>query len=155
MRRDIVIKRVTTIEECKVCNQMFSELIMYETQFDKSIIPHVDINNYYERTLGRGDSTIFLANCGMDSVGYIMAYQHEPKVSVDGNFVTIMHLYIKPEYRGEGIGKLLIEKVEQWARQVFGQCTIELDCFVDNKTTIEFYSRLDFKPIRVKMRKNI
>ena len=84
-----------------------------------------------------------------------MAYQHEPKVSVDGNFVTIMHLYIKPEYRGEGIGKLLIEKVEQWAMQVFGQCTIELDCFVDNKTAIEFYSRLDFKPIRVKMRKNV
>ena len=45
MKEDIEIYEVTTIEECKVCNQMFSELIMYETQFDESIIPRVDITN--------------------------------------------------------------------------------------------------------------
>ncbi len=155
MNKDIVVKRVTTVEECKVCNQMFAELVGYEMQFDNSILPRMDISNYYERTLSRDDSVIFLANHNSENIGYVMAYKHDPKPTIAGNFVTVMHIYIKSEYRGCGIGKLLVKNVEDWAKQEFGECTIELDCFVDNKTAIEFYSKLDFKPIRVKMRKKV
>lgn len=155
MNKDIIIKRVTTVEECKICNQMFAELVGYEMQFDNSILPRMDVSNYYERTLNRDDSILFLASYGNESVGYVMAYKHEQKATVAGNFVTVMHIYVRPECRVCGVGGLLIENVEHWARQEFGECIIELDCFKDNKTAIEFYSKLDFKPIRVKMRKNL
>lgn len=155
MNKDIVIKRVTTIEECKACNQMFSELLGYEMQFDNSILPRMDVSNYYERTLNRDDSILFLASYDNESVGYVMAYKHEQKPTVAGNFVTVMHIYVRPEYRGCGVGKLLFENVEHWAKQEFGKCTIELDCFMDNKTAIEFYTKLEFKPVRVKMRKKV
>lgn len=155
MEKKIIIKKAETIEECRICNRFLEELSLYETQFDDSIFARENITNFYERTLNRKDSVIFLATLNNECVGYIMAYKHEPKELVKRNFITIMNIYIKPEHRDVGIGRLLIEKVESWAKQEFSTFTIELDCFVDNKTAIEFYSKLNFKPVRVKMRKTI
>ncbi|MBR6778826.1 MAG: GNAT family N-acetyltransferase [Clostridia bacterium] len=154
MKKDILIKKVDTIEECKICNNLFAELIEFERNFDDTIVTCPKIEDYYERTLGREDSVLFLAISKGVAVGYVMAYIQNQKRSTE-NFVTIMNLYINPEYRKNGIGRSLIEHVEIFAKEKFSTCVIEIDCFINNKAAIEFYTKLDFKDIRVKMRKKI
>lgn len=154
MNTNVLIKKVESVEDCKVCDEMFEELVLYETQFDGLIIPQ-PFNNRYERTLNREDTIIFLATANNKPAGYVMAYKQDKKAIMSENIVTIMNIFVKPDFRKCGIGKLLIDKVEKWAKEQHETYYIEIDCYINNKTAMEFYSKLNYKNIRVKMRKRI
>ncbi len=149
------INQVNTTEDCLNCNKMLEELIRFESKIDNQINDNHIVENFYEKTLNKQDCVIFIAKYLDKPIGYIMAYKHKENPNYNGNFVTIMNLFIKEEYRKLGIGNKLISNVEIWAKTLFGDCFIELDCFIDNKTAIDFYTKQNYKPIRIKMRKKI
>lgn len=151
---EIIIKKAETIEECKACNQMLTELISYEIPFDDQIVQRLNIEDHYERLLNKDDAIIFLGIYNGKIVGYVAAYKNAPKNSKEC-FVTIMNIFVKVEFRKMGIGNLLIKQVQEWAKEKFSISIIELDCYINNKSAMDFYSKLDFKPIRVKMRKEL
>lgn len=152
---NIKIKKVTTIEECVACNHLLEELIVFESKFDSQINAQHKIDQLFERTLNKEDCVIFMALSSNQPIAYIMAYKQKDNPAFNGNFITIMNLFVKENYRNYGVGKNLMSSVEMWAKNLFGDCFIELDCFVDNKTAIDFYSKQNYTPIRVKMRKKI
>jgi len=50
----------------------------------------------------------------------------------------IIELYLNPDYRGKGLGKLLMQKIEDYFRE--HACTIVvIEVFIDNKDAHEFY----------------
>ena len=151
----ILIKRVDNVEDCKACNNMYAELVLYESAFDDLIVPQTQIENYYERILNKDDCAIFLAKSDNSNVGYVMAYINPKKDNVKLDVVNILHLYVKPEYRIKGIAKMLMKQVENWAKSILGSCVLELNCFVDNDAAMEFYSKMQFKKLSVKLRKKI
>ena len=153
--KNVLIKKVSSIDECRKCNRLLEELICFESQFDSSINSDYKINEFYERTLNRDDSVIFIATHLDNPIGYIMAYKQKPNSAYNGNFISIMNIFVKEDYRNMNIGTMLIAKVEKWAKSIFDSCFIELDCFVDNKTAIDFYAKLNFQNIRIKMRKKV
>ncbi len=153
MNDEIVIKKVNSVNDCIVCNRLLEELICFESKFDSAINANHKIEEFYERTLNKEGSVIFLATHLNVPVGYIMAYIQKSSPAMNGNFVTIMNLFIKEEYRNMHLGTRLITEVEKWAKTIFQSFYIELDCIMDNKTAIDFYTKLDFKNVRVKMRK--
>lgn len=59
-------------------------------------------------------------------------------------YCEINGLVIDKDYRGRGIGKILIEKAKQWAREK-GNDTLRLRCNVKRKEAHLFYYRLGFK----------
>ena len=52
----------------------------------------------------------------------------------------VKRLYVKPEYRGQGIAERLLEVLEAYARE-WGYGAIYLDSKDDLKTAIRFYAR--------------
>jgi GNAT superfamily N-acetyltransferase len=66
-------------------------------------------------------------------------------------YCEINGLVIDEKFRGKGIGKLLIEKVKQWAKEK-GNDKIRLRCNVIRKETHLFYQHLGF--IETKEQKN-
>ena len=60
-------------------------------------------------------------------------------------------LVIDENYRGKGIGKLLIERVMQWAKEK-GNANLSLHCNVRRTDAHKFYEHLGFK--EVKQQKN-
>ena len=56
-------------------------------------------------------------------------------------------LVIDEKYRGKGVGKLLIEKVKQWAKEK-GNDTLSLHCNVKRTGAHLFYEHLGFKEIK-------
>ena len=66
-------------------------------------------------------------------------------------YCEINGLVIDEKFRGKGIGKLLIEKAKQWAKEK-GNNTIRLRCNVKRKETHLFYQHLGF--IETKEQKN-
>lgn len=59
-------------------------------------------------------------------------------------FCEINGLVIDKNLRGKGIGKLLVERAKQWAREK-GNNTIRLRCNVKRTEAHEFYRHLGFK----------
>src|SRR5215471_12325344 len=62
-------------------------------------------------------------------------------------FCEINGLVIDENHRGKGIGKLLLEKAKQWAKQN-GNETLRLRCNVNRIEAHQFYLHLGFKPIK-------
>ena len=56
-------------------------------------------------------------------------------------------LVIGEEYRGKGIGKLLIEKVKQWAKEN-GSDRVSLHCNIKRAEAHIFYEHIGFKEIK-------
>ena len=62
-------------------------------------------------------------------------------------FCEIRGLIVDERYRGQGIGKLLIEKVNQWSKET-GNKTLRLRCNMIRKEAHLFYQHLGFKEIK-------
>jgi GNAT superfamily N-acetyltransferase len=62
-------------------------------------------------------------------------------------FCEIRGLIVDERYRGQGIGKLLIEKVKQWSKET-GNKTLRLRCNMIRKEAHLFYQHLGFKEIK-------
>ena len=95
------------------------------------------------------DHTAFVAETENKIVGWIGAAQSimlevMPHCEING-------LVIDENFRGKGVGKLLIEKVKQWAKEK-GNDTLRLHCNVKRTNAHLFYEHLGFK--EVKQQKN-
>jgi len=155
MTSDIVIKRVSTLEECVLCNKILEDLIKFESKLDKQINEFHKIENHYERTLNKHDVVIFLAYRADDVVGYIAAYKEKTNPALNNDVIKIMNLFVKDNHRKQNIGKKLMNEVENWAKEQYNNFDIELDCISSNKNAIAFYQNLGYTTVRVKMRKSI
>ena len=62
-------------------------------------------------------------------------------------FNEIRGVIVDEQYRGHGIGKLLIERVKQWSRET-GNKTLRLRCNMTRKEAHLFYQHLGFKEIK-------
>ena len=91
------------------------------------------------------DHTAFVAAIENRIVGWIGAAQAimievMPHCEITG-------LVIDENYRGKGIGKMLIEKVEQWAKEK-GNDRLSLRCNVKRIEAHSFYEHLGFTEIK-------
>jgi GNAT superfamily N-acetyltransferase len=98
-------------------------------------------------------NTTFIAETNNVPLGFIHARTH--KDSISGEICgTIPLLAVSPKSQGLGLGKLLIEHAEKWAKQ-FGCRLLHIEVFANNKIAGSFYQNIGFKPETVHMIKPI
>lgn len=66
----------------------------------------------------------------------------------------IFLLYITPEHRRQGLGTLLMQQTETWARQR-GDHQIGLQVFCDNQIALHLYQKLGYTPQSLRMVKSL
>ena len=91
------------------------------------------------------DHTAFIAECENKIVGWIGASQAIMIEVIP--YCEINGLVIDQDHRGMGIGKLLVDKVKQWAREKNNN-KIGLHCNVKRTEAHLFYEHLGFKEIK-------
>ena len=74
-----------------------------------------------------------------------------PEPSTGKVHVVGQHFYLKPEYRGHGLGRELYEKAVSWVRE-HKLGTIELFCF---DKELPMWEKRGFKPLRTLLRKEV
>lgn len=67
---------------------------------------------------------------------------------------AIWYLYLHPQYRGVGLGRQLMETVEEMSRRL-GATTALLSVLPDNASAIEFYEALGYKQQLINLAKAI
>ncbi len=69
-------------------------------------------------------------------------------------FVVVDSIIIKPEYRDQGIGRLLMDKMQAWSISK-GGTSIELNVYEFNSSAISFYESCGYKTFSRRMSKEL
>ena len=94
------------------------------------------------RQSSRGDNrTWLLAEVDDQPVGLVQGRKRRPRT------LLLFSMWVDPEVRRLGVGRVLIEHLEEWARGWDGAETI-LWVFGANAAAIEFYRDLGFEAVR-------
>lgn len=95
----------------------------------------------------------FIAEHNNVSLGFIHVRTHKDSISGE-TCGTIPLIAVLPKSQGLGVGKLLIEQAEMWAKNL-GCRLLHLEVFANNKKANTFYQNIGFKPETVHMIKPI
>jgi len=95
----------------------------------------------------------FIAEINQIPLGFIHVRTHKDSISGE-TCGTIPLLAVSPKSQGLGLGKLLIEHGEKWAKNL-GCRLLHLEVFANNKKAASFYQKLGFKAETVHLIKPI
>jgi GNAT superfamily N-acetyltransferase len=108
-------------------------------------LPVEQILHNIKAILATNDHDVFVAVHDDRVIGWIGVCQAILLESLP--YCEINGLVIDEKYRGKGIGKLLIEKAKQWAKEK-GNTKLKLRCNVKRTETHLFYQHLGFKDVK-------
>ena len=86
-------------------------------------------------------------------VGHVLVGQNRGMMT-GLSFGFIYDIFVEEEFRGKGIGQLLLEKAEDHCRKK-GHPRIALSVSATNDSAIKLYSKTGYKPERMQMAKEI
>ncbi len=70
---------------------------------------------WFRGAVEKGDLAVFEARTSDEVVG-VLVLARRLSVSIGGRFASIEELYVVPEARRRGVGRALLETVEEWCR---------------------------------------
>lgn len=109
------------IRECKVLDyQDITLLNKEEMGYD---YPAEDTKKQLEKLLMDENHKIYVATVGDEIVGYVHANKYDLLYAPP--MKNIMGIAVSSTFRKKGIGKMLLNKVEEWARNT-GACGVRL-----------------------------
>ena len=150
------IVRVNDLSGAKICDNLLTELIRYESGVDCLINNNFSVNNFYKKSLGNENINLAVAMDNNKSIGYVYAYRKfEKNTSFKNDIIIIDGLFVIDEYRHKGIGTKLIQYIENWAKEKYNNSYIEITCIKSNTNALNCYEKYGFKPIKETLRKKV
>jgi ribosomal protein S18 acetylase RimI-like enzyme len=138
-------------------------LDLHETlrPFDPDLAPVEIIPDIHFRELvARVEETaggIFVAEQGSHLVGYVCVWGSVAPDDADERpdpYSFMAELFVRPECRGTGIGRRLVERAEALAR-THGRYKMELNVLAGNQAALRFYEALGYEPRMVVLTKRM
>jgi ribosomal protein S18 acetylase RimI-like enzyme len=87
-------------------------------------------------------SLVFLAYDGEEPVGIAVCFVGFSTFAARP-LINIHDLAVVPEYRGQGVGRMLLERVEAQGREL-GYCKLTLEVRADNQRAQRLYAKVGF-----------
>jgi len=143
--------REATIDDIDVLRSLEQELIEFERPFDQYLRSSGAIYYDLEELISSSRSILYVAEIDRTIVASGYGRIRESK-----SFLTSDHhcylgfIYVKPEFRGEGLSRQVVEALIDWAKS---QDIVHffLDVYSDNSGAIRAYEKFGFKPRSVSM----
>ena len=107
--------------------------------------------------IGGGDAGLFVAEADGRMAGFIHVMVHDsPDVAImkPRRFALVDNLTVKKVYHRQGIGRLLMDYADAWARKN-GASSIELNVYAFNDTAVAFYQNLGYEFLSYRMSKSL
>ncbi|MDY6764591.1 MAG: GNAT family N-acetyltransferase [Halobacteria archaeon] len=103
-----------------------------------------DAREAMREMLKEEDHRVFILEEEGKDVGCVITEKGERESRKKGRYVSINDLFVKEEYRNQGYGTRLIERVRKWAREE--NCDyLKVSAEWDNRRVREFYKEKGFK----------
>lgn len=146
MRVAMGIKIVSAYNKTEEVSKLFTEYTDMLIQNDSSFQKYLDIQNYSEEMehleskYGFPDGRLYLVYRDEELAGCIGLRK------IDSQNCEMKRLYVRPKFRGQKIGNLLVEKIIDDARKI-GYSHILLDTLPFLKSAIHMYKKYGFYEI--------
>jgi len=144
--------RKATLEDLPFLLKFEQGIISAERPFDETLL-HEKFHYYdlSERIKGP-DAEVVVAEINGIVVGGGSAVIKEGKpYNKFSQYAFLGFMYVEPAYRGQGVNKLVIEKLVAWANER-GLKEIRLQVYSDNLPAIRAYEKVGFAKILTEMR---
>lgn len=113
-------------------------LISVPDEFDKTLEQQ---NKWIRKVLGNERETMIIAEKDEEVIGWLVFESpNRKRLSHTGSFETMIH----KDYRGKGIGKMLIIELLKWAEKNPLIEKVSLGVFSTNKRAISLYKSIGF-----------
>jgi ribosomal protein S18 acetylase RimI-like enzyme len=89
--------------------------------------------------------------------GHLVGYATGAAMDVNyrkSKYFELISIGVHPNRLGQGVGKALLEKITRWAKSKRFQ-KIYLNCYIKNKSAIDFYTSQGYSAIDICMEKDI
>lgn len=124
--------------EVEEANIMLNELIVDEKKYDKNINSDFVVKNYYERYLNDENTCLLIAKQENKIIGYVFGYVREDKDLVLNKVCVLDALFVKKNYRNQGVAKKLINSFKSWGIKKEARY-VELKVWKDNDLALNLY----------------
>lgn len=146
---------VGNIEEAKKCDDLLTELIMSERKYDDNVKKSFKVSDYFTKIYDKDYNSLICVLCDNDIIGFIYGFlKHEKGEFAKENVGFIDAIYVKNEYRKQGIASKLIEEFYNWCRSKDIKY-IEIGSFVKNEAAFSLYKKFGFEVTTYYMRKSL
>ncbi len=156
----IVIRQYKEEDE-KEFKQSIIDLQNYECAFDPEMLSgEATVDAWFNHVLEENkqkDGQVFIAEIDGKAIGFIslrIELKGEQILLPNIKSVLISDFIIHPEFRGKGVGKQLLQKADEYAKEK-NITYIKLSVFAANTDAKEIYKNLGFKEYSVTMLKKI
>jgi ribosomal protein S18 acetylase RimI-like enzyme len=155
---EVVIREATADDYAVLC-ELFDEVDALHRDnlpqlFQKPTGP-VWEQAYYRGLLTNENVGLFVAEVNKSAVGFVHAFIRDTPANpilVPRRVAIVDSLGVKSDFRGGGIGRMLMHRIDEWAI-VKGAVAIELNVYEFNRDTISFYRKLGYDTVSRKMSK--
>lgn len=142
-------------KDIKEINNLLTDLIQDERQYDENINKNYVVKDYYEQFFEKQDYCIIVAKEENNNIlGYGFGFIVDCNSVYDRKFAQLDALYVKLEYRKMGIAKRIIKHFTEWAKEN-KVLYIELKVCNSNSKAIELYEKEGFETDKKILKKKL
>ncbi|AZB23526.1 MULTISPECIES: GNAT family N-acetyltransferase [Chryseobacterium] len=148
-----MITREATEQDLEILLTFEQGIVSAERPFNSTFIDgeihYYDLSHF----ITSPDATLIVVEENNEIVasGYALIRQSEKNYYKFENYAYLGFMYVKPEYRGRGINKIITDELINWARSRNIQ-EIRLDVYAENESAIKAYEKAGFEPHLLTMR---
>lgn len=148
------IIQAKTEKDFEICDSFMTKLIGFESTLDPMLNSDVKVNGFSKSVCGEDSYIAYIVKD--NPIGFVFAHLKHKKGSVNAKtIVEVETLYVDKEYRKQGFATILMNSVETWSKEKYGDCTIEITTLENNDIAKSAYTNLGYAPVRITMRKHI
>jgi len=147
--------RPAVLADLPILQEFEQGIIAFERPYDETLKPdpisYYDIKAMIEAT----DTEVVVAINNEEIVGsgYSSLRQADPYLK-HAYFAYLGFMYVKPDYRGRGINKMIIDALKVWTKSK-NITEMRLDVYSDNPAAIRAYEKAGFQRHLLNMRVEI
>lgn len=149
----MIIKEVSEIKEANICDNLLTELIQDERQYNPKINKNYIVKDYYKNYINRDDAKIFVATKDNEIMGYIFILVNDFKGTEENN-AKIDALFVKKEYRNKGVATKLVNTAKDWIKSK-GINAIIIGVTYNNEIAKKLYYKMGFENFSLTLKCNI
>lgn len=148
-----MITRQATEQDLEILLEFEQGVVTAERPFNSTLIDG-EINYYDLKSLIQSpEATLIVAeeNNEIIASGYALIKKAEKNYYRFKEYAYLGFMYVKPEYRGKGINKVITDELIAWAKSR-GINEVRLEVYAQNESAIKAYEKAGFEPHILLMR---
>lgn len=148
-----MITREATEQDLEILLTFEQGIVSAERPFNITLIDgeihYYDLSHFIKSP----DATLLIAEENNEIIGsgYALIKKSEKDYYKFEKYAYLGFMYVKPEYRGKGVNKVITDELISWARSR-NVTEVRLDVYAENESAVKAYEKAGFEPHLLTMR---